>query len=207
MSEPAGALAYLQDLPTLHHWGGREQVGGLDRRIGRRIVNELEALDRPVVLETGAGATTLLFLLLDVGRLTSIAPDEELHARVLTEARGRQIDTERLRFVVDRSEWALPPMAAAGERLDVALVDGNHGWPAVFVDFCYVNVMLRRDGILFLDDVQLHSVSQLYLLLRHQPGYERIALEGKFATFRKVSDEPFLPDWAAQPFIHTSSMR
>jgi Methyltransferase domain len=207
MTDVAAPLAFLQDLPTLHHWGGRPQVGGLDRRIGRRIVDELEPLEHPAVLETGAGASTLLFLLLDVGQLTSVAPDEALHARVLAEAAARGISTDALRFVVDRSEWALPAMAAAGEHVDVALIDGNHGWPAVFVDFCYVNVMLRRDGILFLDDVQLHSVSQLYLLLRNQPEYERIALDGKLATFRKVSDEPFLPDWAAQPFIRASSMR
>ncbi len=70
-----------------------------------------------------------------------------------------------------------------------------------------VNVMLRQRGLLFLDDVQLHSVGQLFLLLRQQPEFELVALEGKFATFRKLTDEPFLPEWSGQPFVRANSYR
>lgn len=199
--------AFLRDLPALHHWGDRPQVGGLDRRIGTRIAIDVGALDAPDVLETGAGASTLLLLCLAPRSLTTIAPDASLRDRVTAEAARRHIDIAPLRFIVDRSEWALPTLAAAGEQLDVALIDGHHGWPTVFVDFCYVNVMLRPGGTLFLDDVNLHSVAQLCLLLRSQPGYEQVAVEGRFATFRKVTADPFLPDWAGQPFIVTSSVR
>ncbi len=199
--------ALLQDLPALHHWGGGPQIGGLDRRIGRRVVDELEPLAEATVMETGAGASTLLFLTLAPRVVTAIAPDDGLRTRILDEAARRGLDTSPLRFIVDRSEWALPGLAAAGERIDVALIDGNHGWPAVFVDFCYFNVMLRAGGTLFLDDVQLHSVGQLFLLLRQQPGFRFVALEGKFATFRKEGDEPFLPEWIGQPFVASNSFR
>src|SRR5262245_57177866 len=120
----AASRSFLQDLPTLHVWGGRPQVGGLDRRIGKRIVEELEALDVPAIIETGAGATTLLFLCLNPSSVTSIAPDAELRNRVFAEAASRSIPTEVLRFVTGRSEWVLPELAAAGEPIDVALIDG-----------------------------------------------------------------------------------
>ena len=200
------AEALLADLPKLHIWGGQPQVGGMDRRIGQRLIDEITALESPVVLETGAGASTLLFLCLEPRSLISIAPDAELRDRMLAEADARDIPVGPLRFVVDRSEVALPPLAQGGEVLDVALIDGNHGWPSVFVDFCYVNYMLRTGGILFVDDVQLHSVGQLFLLLRQQEdAYELVALEGKLATFRKVGDQRYLPDWRQEPFIAKNS--
>ncbi len=195
----------LADLPKLHIWGGQPRVGGLNRTIGDRIIAELETLDSPRVLETGAGVTTLLFLCLDPATLTTVAPDEALQQRILDEAKARGIGTDRLRFICDRSEIVLPRLADAGEKIDVGLIDGNHGWPASFVDFCYINRMLRNGGVLFVDDVQLHSVGQLFLLLRHQEEFELTAFDGKFATFRKVKDREFLPDWRAEPFIRINT--
>ena len=70
--------------------------------------------------------------------------------------------------------------------LDAGFIDGNHGWPAVFVDFCYLNRMLRPGGLMFIDDVQIFAVAQLVCLLRQQtPHYELVSVEGKMATFRK----------------------
>jgi hypothetical protein len=99
----------------------------------------------------------------------------------------------------------LPRLADAHETIDAGMIDGNHGWPAVFVDFCYIDCMLRKDGVLFVDDVQLHSVGQLFLLLRHQEEFELVSFDGKFATFRKVKDHEFLPDWRAEPFIRMNT--
>jgi hypothetical protein len=75
----------------------------------------------------------------------------------------------------------------------------------VFVDFCYINMVMPAGGTLFIDDVQLYSVEQLYLLLREQPEYEYVALDGKFATFRKVLDCRFLPEWRLQPYIERNT--
>lgn len=52
-----------------------------------------------------------------------------------------------------------------------------------------------------IDDIQLHSVSELLNLLSEQPGYE-IALDlGKAVVFRKVTADRFLPEWKQQPYI------
>jgi hypothetical protein len=199
------AHALLTDLPKLHVWGGQARIGGLNQTIGNRIITELDALESPHVLETGAGASTLLFLCLEPRALTSIAPDDSLQVRILDEAKSRGIAADSLRFFCDRSEVVLPRLADERETIDAGLIDGNHGWPAVFVDFCYINRMLRNGGILFVDDVQLHSVGQLFLLLQHQEEFELISFDGKFATFRKVNEHEFLPDWRAEPFIRMNT--
>ena len=161
--------------------------------------------DSPRVIETGAGATTLLFCCLEPNALTSIAPSSELHDRILAEAATREIGVELLRFLCERSEIALPRIAADGDRFDVGLIDGSHNWPSVFVDFCYINMMMPAGGTLFVDDVHLYSVSQLYCLLRQQDEFEYVALDNKLATFRKLANRPFLPEWDGEPYIAQNS--
>jgi hypothetical protein len=92
------------------------------------MIDQIETLEAPRVIETGAGASTLLFLMLGCSQVTSIAPDEKLGHNIDREARGRNLDTGRLRFINDRSERALPRLAL-DERLtcQVAFIDGNHG--------------------------------------------------------------------------------
>ena len=203
----AAARALLRDLPKLHDWGRGPEVGGLNQEIGERIIAEVGRYDAPRIVETGAGATTLLFLSLEPHALTSIAPDPALQERMLAEAGRREISLDPLRFICKHSELGLPELAAAGERYDVGLIDGCHNWPAVFVDLCYINMMLPVGGTLFVDDVQLYSVNQLYLMLREEEEFEYVGFEDKkFATFRKVLDRPFLPEWRGQPFIERNTV-
>ncbi len=202
---PTVARALLANLPKLHYWGGEEQVGGLNSVIGERMITELARYEAPRVIETGAGATTLLFCCLDPGALVSIAPDADLRDRIFAEAERRRVDLTRLFYVCDRSELALPSIAAGRNRFDVGLIDGSHNWPSVFVDFCYINMMMPASGTLFVDDIHLYSVSQLFRLLRRQEQFEHVALDGKMATFRKLVDRPFLPEWNREPYIAENS--
>lgn len=202
------ARAFLHDLPKLHFWNDTWQVGGMTPTIGERLIELVLSVDRPDIIETGAGCSTLLFLQLEPTSLTTIAPDGALKQRVLTEAARRDIPVSPLQFMVDRSELALPRLVAAEKQCNVAFIDGHHGWPSVFVDFCYLNAMLRDGGLMIVDDLQLYSCAQLYLLLLQQPEYELVSLDanGKQGTFRKVSGQQWLPDWRRQPFIVMNSV-
>jgi predicted O-methyltransferase YrrM len=58
------------------------------------------------------------------------------------------------------SEFALPSFLEEGRQFDLAVVDGNHRFDGVFVDLWYLGRLLRRDGIVFLDDYQLPGVAK-----------------------------------------------
>ena len=203
----AAAEALLGNLPKLHFWGGEAQIGGMNWHIGQRMITEVERYDAPRIIETGAGASTLLFCALEPQAVTTIAPSEQLRDNTFGEAEQRNMRTEPLRFLVERSETALPRLAAAGEQYDVAFIDGAHGWPSVFVDFCYLNMMLPEGGVLLLDDCQLYSIAELFNLLRLESDFEYVGLDDKMATFRKVSGRQFLPEWNGQPYITHNTVR
>lgn len=201
------ALAFLQDLPTVHERGtAPAHSGGLNPRLGKVMVEEIEKLGSPATIETGAGCSTILFLMLGCSSVTAIAPDAKLGTRIRQESVDRGLDLAPLRYLDDRSERALPKLALdEGVRCQVAFIDGNHGWPSVFVDFCYLNLMLDQGGVLFIDDVHIYACSQLMLLLAAQPEYELVRQDGKMATFRKLTSGDFLPDWRGEPFIEMNT--
>ena len=198
------AEAFLRDLPKVHDRAPRPpHSGGLNPRIGQVMIDEIAKLDDgPRSIETGAGNSTLLFMMLGCSKVTAIAPDPKLGPRIRSEAAARQLDDGVFRFIEDRSEVALPRLALDEKAAcEIAFIDGNHGWPSVLVDFCYLNMMMKQDAVLFVDDVQLYSCAQLALLLKGQPEFEMVSVVGKMATFRKRTRVRFLPDWWREPFL------
>jgi hypothetical protein len=203
------ATEFLEAIPTLHERHGDKTAwtGGLNPRLGKVMIEEIQKLGSPSIIETGAGSSTLLFMMLGCRSVTSIAPDEKLGQRIQEEGRRRELDVDVLTFINDRSERALPKLALDTDtRCQAAFIDGDHGWPAVFVDFCYLNMMMDRGAILFVDDVQIYACAQLALLLRAQPEYELVRLDGKMATFRKATNKEFLPNFRGQPFVMENSL-
>jgi predicted O-methyltransferase YrrM len=60
----------------------------------------------------------------------------------------------------DESQIALPRFLGEARSFDLAFVDGNHRFDAVFVDLYYLGRLVRPGGIVFLDDYQLPAVAR-----------------------------------------------
>lgn len=205
---------YLDHIPLLHSWDGGAtwNTGGFDAPYLRFIyeIATTELTCDRVILETGAGNSTICFLLAEPKTLISIAPDAALKHRILDYCGTHKVDVTPLFFQVEQSELALPNLALTHDPrtlVDLALIDGNHGLPTVFVDFCYINMLLKRDGILLLDDGPLYSVKELIRLLDGQPEFQFHSRRGKLWAFRKLTDAAFLPDFMHEPYITRMTQR
>jgi hypothetical protein len=60
----------------------------------------------------------------------------------------------------EESQIALPRFLSEGRRFDLAIVDGNHRFDAVFLDLFYLGRLLRPGGIVFLDDYHLPAIAR-----------------------------------------------
>jgi len=195
---------YLDNIPLLHSWdgGGTWNEGGFHKQIllklDRFFQNNLKKSAR--IIETGAGNSTIFFLLHGPETVVSIAPDQELFERILKFCDQNQIGRQALEYYVDGSQWVLPKMAQNENVFDFALIDGCHNWPMVMVDFYYLNSMIREGGYIMLDDVQLHTVKELCRMLDQQPEFELKAHFGKCVIYRKLRDGD-LPEFSGQPYI------
>ena len=77
---------FLCNIPLLHSWDGgiTWNTGGFDRQNLGKLCDFLRNIlpDNPVLLETGAGNSTIAMLFLQPARLISIAPDAQLFERI-----------------------------------------------------------------------------------------------------------------------------
>lgn len=61
-------------------------------------------------------------------------------------------------LVEDESQLVLPRFITEGRSFDLAFVDGNHRFDAVFLDIAFLGRLVRPGGVVFLDDYQLPSI-------------------------------------------------
>jgi predicted O-methyltransferase YrrM len=103
--------------------------------------------------------------------------------------------------IPEESQVVLPRLLEAGQRFDLAFIDGNHRFDSVFVDLYYLGRLVRAGGVIFLDDYQL-------------PGVARAAsffVTNRDWTLESVSDADDLHQWTvlrtpvgpdSRPFTH-----
>jgi predicted O-methyltransferase YrrM len=197
---------YIENLPLIHCWGDPPawNTGGFDRdmfeAIHKFMIQKLP--QNPRIIETGCGNSTIFFLFHNPSRLISIDPWQEVYDRILAYCEKQQIDRSPLDILVVKSETVLPKLAEQEpSSFDVALIDGNHGWPGVMVDFCYMLTLLKPGGFLIVDDINLYSIGELTRLLEEQPEFSMQLDLRKTRIYRKEFNEVSMPEWFAQPYI------
>ncbi|MBN1250407.1 MAG: class I SAM-dependent methyltransferase [Anaerolineae bacterium] len=60
----------------------------------------------------------------------------------------------------EMSQLALPKFVKEGRQFDLAFVDGNHRFDAVFVDLYYLGRLVRKGGIIIVDDYDLPGIAR-----------------------------------------------
>jgi predicted O-methyltransferase YrrM len=196
--------ALLASPPTFHTWDGGEtwDAGGfvpLDLQWLLKLCGNYKS---PRIIETGAGLSTVIFLLANPAEVVTIAPDKALRNRIFKYLKQQEISDKRLNFMVAKSEDALPRLSPR-HRFDLALIDGAHGWPNPFVDLCYINPMLKVGGTLIVDDAHIHSVGELVRFLSRQPGWvvSGGAPNQRTVAFTKLEAGEQFGDFDVQPYV------
>ena len=154
----------LADPPKLHLGGSTSW--GLAEDVLTFINDHVGASSR--TLETGAGLSTILFASKGAEH-TCIMPDEEIVKRIRDYSSKHQISLQKVTFVIDKSENALPALALSD--LDMVLIDGRHGFPAPFIDWYYTAPLLKLNGLLVVDDTQLWTGDVLRKFLLSEPEW------------------------------------
>jgi methyltransferase family protein len=152
-------------------------------------------------LETGAGASTVLFAAKGC-KHTAIsldAPRELPLIEAYCEEHG--IDQSHVEVLEASSKDILPRL---GEDLDLVLIDGSHAFPFPFLDWLYTAPHLRVGGKVLIDDTNLWTGRVLSNFLKAERGWELLHGERRFAVFEKTL--PFeVREWPYQPYVYRRS--
>ncbi len=198
-----GLEALLADPPKIHAHEGKIVLWGLPTPV-------LEFLDRNVsqssrTLETGAGLSTILFAL-KASTHTCVTPSPEEVTRIRNYCKEKNIPDKSVDFHLGFSTNVLPKLAAI--ELDLALIDGGHGFPTVFMDWYYISSWLKIGGLLIIDDLQIWTGGILKEFVNAEREWELIEIfENKTAVF--VKKEEYLPwkDFGGQPYVIQQSQQ
>jgi len=126
-----------------------------------------EAATRTIEVGLGYGISALFVC---EGLLTSGAPD--IHHVAIDPNQDTRFASCGLQFLDEagvigmvehhagESQTILPRFVSEGRRFDLAVIDGNHRFDAVFVDLYYLGRLLRPGGIVFVDDYHLPGIAR-----------------------------------------------
>ncbi|MCL5746580.1 MAG: class I SAM-dependent methyltransferase [Acidobacteria bacterium] len=169
---------------------------------------ELLFIDRAVdqntrTIETGAGCSTVLFALKGADH-TAIMPDRELADRILEYCAERRICTSGLKFIIDKSESALPRIQETDFQL--ALIDGRHGFPQPFLDYYYLASLLKPGGYLIVDDLHIWTCETLMQYLVEDNINWRLIHESLGGcAFKKLGGDSQDSDYGGQTYVRRRS--
>lgn len=187
----------LADPPSLHVRAGQPVFYGLSDAVLRELDRRLPPGSR--TLETGAGVSTLLSALKGFQHI-AIAPDGALFERIREWCAAHGTSAEGLRLIAEPSERCLPNLQC--EKLDAALIDGRHGFAAPFIDWHYIEPLLKIGGLLVIDDTHLWTGRVLRDFLNEDAAWEFVAEpEGRTALFRKLAEGSGTREWREQPYV------
>jgi hypothetical protein len=143
----------IRDEPKFIETGpGELEYEGLSPEILRFIEKRVDRHSH--TLETGSGASTVLFVMKQT-RHIAITPDRAEVERVTTYCRDHGMDPKNVSFIVDCSEHALPQLDLP--MLDMVVIDGRHGFPAPYIDWYYTAPKLKLGGLLIVDDTWIYA--------------------------------------------------
>lgn len=155
-----------------------------------------------VTIETGGGRSTCVFAATAKVHYC-INPDitaNDLIRAFVTEHACLKAD---LNFVAASSDEAFAALPKA-LRVDLAYIDGNHSFPIPLLDWHYVDLRLRKDGLLLVDDMQIRSVALLTDYLATEESYELHLSLGNTSVWRKVRESRTW-GWSAQRINHKNT--
>jgi hypothetical protein len=154
-------------------------------------------------IETGAGKSTLAFMASGCVHDTVTPSSSEVIA-IKAEGTRRGLDVDAVTFHEGFSQNILPHLKGH-EDIDVAFIDGGHGFPVPGVDWLFIAPRLKVGGKMLIDDVDLWTGSMLVDVLRREEGWHvDTILRGRTAVVTKTA--PFQArEWCDQPTVVAKS--
>lgn len=139
-------------------------------------------------LEIGSGSSTVV--LAARGAIhEAVTPDPREREAVNAQCSALGIDPSLVTFHIGLSQDVLP--AWAPRSLDLALIDGAHGFPYPILDWWYLAPHVKVGGHVLLDDAYLPGVASIVDYVRASPAWRlEPAISFRTAHAVKLSDEP-----------------
>jgi FkbM family methyltransferase len=146
-----------------------------------------------VTAETGCGASTILFQHYAQRHYAYTYDDREFEKSSVHFAQSFP------GFRNDRVVWNFGPTQktlphnAPKEKLDVVLIDGPHGYPFPDLEYFFFYPLLKPNGVLIIDDINIPSIDNMFRLLCEDDMFYLDSVVMSTAFLRRSGNRTFDP--------------
>lgn len=144
-------------------------------------------------LETGTGRTTLLFSHVSDHHTVFTVDDADEGDSLGQVRRSPLARIETLQFVLGPTQRTLM-CHDFDEPIDVAYLDGPHGYPFPELEYWAIYPHLAEGGLLIIDDVHIPTVGNMFRFLRDDAMWELLEVVRNTAFFRRTGAPMVRPD-------------
>jgi len=180
-----------------------------DHRAGTVDASVLHAIERlaprPLEwsMETGCGKTTILLSNLSA-RHHVFAYDDRAEERssIRYYENCPLFRRERTVEILGATQLTLPAYPFP-DAIDLALLDGPHGYPFPELEYFYVYPQLRQGALLIIDDIHIPTIHRLHTFLAEDEMFALVHVERTTAFFARTAAPTFYPlgdGWEHQAF-------
>ncbi len=199
----AGVVEAVAALP--HDW---HRAGSMSRPALEAIAAHCQAI-APIhfSLETGSGKTTLLFS--HASKNHKVFATEDGNGSITQAKASELLARESVEFIEGPSQATLPAFAFS-EPVDIALIDGPHGYPFPDLEYYHIYPHIRTGGILLVDDIQIPTIRRMFDILKADKMWRLLGVVDNLAAFRRTDHagiSPFEDGWWKQGYNEPSYNR
>lgn len=187
----------------------RYEASRLDHRSGTidlSVIRELERLLPSRLehsMETGCGKTTILFSRLSARHLVFAFDDTSVENGSVEYFRAcPDFDAARTTLVPGSTQRTLPSFEFTAP-LDLACLDGPHGYPFPELEYYCVYPHLRPGAWLIVDDIHIPTIHRMYEFLKEDEMFALVSVVRTTAVFQRSAAPTFDPQgdgWWLQRF-------
>jgi hypothetical protein len=178
----ADLINQIEALPA--NWHGVGSVGGNVLQAIARHAERLGAVKNSA--ETGSGKTTLLFSHLSANHLV-FAIDE---GKSISQVRSSPLfKAQNVTFIEGLTQETLPAYHFQ-HKLQLALIDGPHGYPFPDLEYFYFYPQIEPGGMLLVDDIKIPTIRRMFEIIQADDMFRLLEVVGDDMAFFQRTDVP-----------------
>lgn len=188
------ALKALEKFPPDWH-----NAGTMYPALLRRIVERCRELGVKHSMETGSGLSTIVFSLLSSDHKVFAV---DCGGSVTQVRQSPWLNSATVEFILGPTQLTLPGYVFQ-HPLQLALIDGPHGYPFPDLEYFYIYPHLEENSLLIVDDIHIPTIQNMFRFLREDDMFDLLEVFHHTAFFRRTAAPTFPPTrdgWWQQNF-------
>lgn len=199
MADIQEVLAGIEQLP--HEW---HKAGSVTKEFLRAVVRLTAGKRIQHSMETGSGKSTLLFSHLSEDHKVFAIND---YGEMSTNSVSLVVDSplfnaKTVQYILGPTQRTLPPYKFE-HKLQLALIDGPHGYPFPDLEYYFIYPHLDEGALLIVDDIHIPTIRHIFDFLKEEEMFQLAEVVDKSAFFVRTAAplfDPYLDGWWLQGY-------